>query len=263
MIDAALQEQLKQKYNPESSKLRLHQLALLEMLEYVDDVCRKHGIPYWLSSGTLLGAYRHGGFIPWDDDVDLEMLDEDYLRFIEVMKHEQSDKYVLQTQESDPGAFVSFAKLRELNSICREFNSWDRHMKYQGRFIDIFRLYPSSSLWLHRIVKKIFGLEIRIKVYAHNMKTLNRITHTVLYNAVYPVLRRISRANAGPILRHYIPTTFVAPRSKDEIFPLGEIDFEGRKFPAPGNVEAYLNRMFNNDLSIPPQKKILVHFKSE
>lgn len=263
MIDEDLQIRLREKYNPDGSSLRQHQLALLEMLEYVDDICRRHNIRYWLSSGTLLGAYRHGGFIPWDDDLDVEMLDGDYMRFIEVMKHEESDKYVLQTQESDPGAFVSFAKLRELNTLCKESNGWDRHMKYQGRFIDIFHLFPSSSIWIHRIVKKIFGVEIRIKVYCHNRKLLNKCTHAVLYKVVYPVLRRIAMINAKDLLRHYIPTTFVAARSLNEIFPLSEISFEGKPFPAPGNVEAYLNRMFDNDLSIPSPDKILIHLKSE
>lgn len=259
MIDADTQAQLRQQYNPEGSKLRLHQLRLLEMLEYVDSICRRHDIPYWLSSGTLLGAYRHGGFIPWDDDVDIEMLDADYLRFVEVMKNERSDKYILQTQETDPGAFVSFAKLRELNSAFHESNGWDRHMKYQGRFIDIFRLSPSSSLWIHRIVRKIFGLEIRIKVYAHNLKILNSCTHFVFYKGIYPLLRMLSQINAGEQLRHYIPTTFVALRRRDEIFPLREIEFEGKCFPSPYNIEAYLNRMFNGDISLPEPKKIMMH----
>ena len=62
------------RFNPEGSVLRLHQMKMLRILEFVDRVCRKHGIRYWLSSGTLLGAVRHGGFIPWDDDMDIEML---------------------------------------------------------------------------------------------------------------------------------------------------------------------------------------------
>ncbi len=259
MIDADTQARLRQQYNPDSSHLRLHQMRLLEMLEYVDSICRRHDIPYWLSSGTLLGAYRHGGFIPWDDDVDIEMLDTDYQRFIEVMKNEKSDKYILQTQETDPGAFVSFAKLRELNSAFHESNGWDRHMKYQGRFIDIFRLSPSSSLWIHRIVRKIFGLEIRIKVYAHNLKILNICTHFVFHKGIYPLLRMLSKINAGGQLRHYIPTTFVALRCKDEIFPLREIEFEGKCFSAPYDIEAYLNRMFNGDISLPEPEKIMTH----
>ena len=72
------------RFNPEGSVLRLHQMKMLRILEFVDRVCRKHGIRYWLSSGTLLGAVRHGGFIPWDDDLDIEMLYRDYKRLMEV-----------------------------------------------------------------------------------------------------------------------------------------------------------------------------------
>lgn len=73
MLDKATQEQLRVKYNPDGSLLRNAQLRMLEILIDFDRVCRKHDIKYWLSSGTLLGAVRHGGFIPWDDDLDVDL----------------------------------------------------------------------------------------------------------------------------------------------------------------------------------------------
>lgn len=66
------------KYNPEGSTLRRDQKKLLEMLQYVSDLCKAYNIQYWLSSGTLLGGARHQGFIPWDDDMDIVMLKKDY-----------------------------------------------------------------------------------------------------------------------------------------------------------------------------------------
>ena len=69
MITDTLQNELRERYNPDGSILRKQQLRMLEMLQYIDFVCKKHNIRYWLCSGTLLGAVRHGGFIPWDDDV--------------------------------------------------------------------------------------------------------------------------------------------------------------------------------------------------
>ena len=80
MITDTLQNELRERYNPDGSILRKQQLRMLEMLQYIDFVCKKHNIRYWLCSGTLLGAVRHGGFIPWDDDVDIEMLN-DWLEF--------------------------------------------------------------------------------------------------------------------------------------------------------------------------------------
>ena len=74
MIDKKIQENLRMRFNPDNSVLRKHQLRMLDMLIYFDNFCRKHNLKYWLSSGTLIGAVRHQGFIPWDDDVDVEML---------------------------------------------------------------------------------------------------------------------------------------------------------------------------------------------
>lgn len=86
MITDTLQNELRERYNPDGSILRKQQLRMLEMLQYIDFVCKKHNIRYWLCSGTLLGAVRHGGFIPWDDDVDIEMLREDYKRLVRILK---------------------------------------------------------------------------------------------------------------------------------------------------------------------------------
>ena len=81
MIDSRLNKELKERFSPVGSDLQKHQSKLLEILIYIDLICRDNQIDYWLSSGTALGAVRHGGFIPWDDDVDIEMTYKDYKRF--------------------------------------------------------------------------------------------------------------------------------------------------------------------------------------
>ena len=107
MMDCKTQKELRETYNPDGSLLRKHQLKMLEMLKYIDQVCRKHAIDYWLCSGTLLGAVRHGGFIPWDDDVDIEMRKEDYQRLIEILKRDIKAGYALQIHETDENHFCS------------------------------------------------------------------------------------------------------------------------------------------------------------
>ena len=66
-----MSEDLRVKYNPDGSILRQHQLKMLDILIVIDGICKKHGIKYWISDGTLIGEVRHGGFIPWDDDLSI------------------------------------------------------------------------------------------------------------------------------------------------------------------------------------------------
>ena len=107
-----MDSELRKRFNPDGSLLRRQQLRMLELLEVIDVICRKHQIPYWLSSGTLIGAARHKGFIPWDDDLDIEMLRSDYLRLLKVLPQELPDNLALQTNETDPNYIFIYGKLR-------------------------------------------------------------------------------------------------------------------------------------------------------
>ena len=102
MISQVQHESLRAKYSPEGSLLRRQQERMLEILCEIDRICKKHGIRYWLSSGTLIGAARHGGFIPWDDDLDIEMMREDYDRLMMVFPGELPATMALQTHDTDP-----------------------------------------------------------------------------------------------------------------------------------------------------------------
>ena len=115
-------EELRKRFNPDGSILRRQQMRMLELLEAVDKVCKKHNIPYWLSSGTLIGAARHQGFIPWDDDLDIEMLREDYLRLLKVLPQELPDNFALQTHETDHNYIFIYGKLRDKDSYLDEVN---------------------------------------------------------------------------------------------------------------------------------------------
>ena len=154
MIDAELQQSLRERFNPEGSMLRRQQLRMLDILLYVDKVCKEHNIRYWLSSGTLLGAVRHGGFIPWDDDLDIEMLREDYEKFLKVFP--ENKDFALQTIQNDPNYFLGFAKVRDLHSQISEFDM-DKYYKYRGLFIDVFSLER-----IPRIVSRIYGKMFKI-----------------------------------------------------------------------------------------------------
>lgn len=121
------------------TKLRQLQLTQLEILKIVDSICRKHDIPYSLYAGSLLGAARHQGFIPWDDDLDICMARSDYNRFLNIWPKEAPEGYILQNKENSPEFTQSFTKIRKDNTtFLQDVNEIGRY--HTGIFLDIFPL---------------------------------------------------------------------------------------------------------------------------
>lgn len=263
MIDPETQLQLRREFNPDGSSLRNLQLRQLEVLKYADRICRENNIPYWLSSGTCLGAVRHGGFIPWDDDIDIEMLSKDYLRFRKAVKKDADPRFVLQDTRSDRNYFFQFGKLRLLDSAIKESNGTDIHFRYRGVFIDVFRLEPSGSLMAHRASHRPINTYIK----SNNIKPefIRKIvleTLHLFFDGIFaPLLRLASRIGAGDQLRHRILSPFHVPRRHSEIFPLTYMKFEGDLFPVPGDTDAYLKRIFG-DYNRLPENKCGKHFST-
>ena len=150
MIDEKLQNDLRAKYNPEGSQLRQHQLRTLEILKIVDIICREHDINYWLSSGTLLGAVRHKGFIPWDDDVDIEMLRDDFKKFNEIIPQYLPENFKLQNHKTDKCYYWPFSKVRDERYPIKEVCNTDIRYKYHGVYIDVFCI-EKGSLFFSKI----------------------------------------------------------------------------------------------------------------
>jgi lipopolysaccharide cholinephosphotransferase len=113
----------------EDKNNRKVQLIELEILLEVDRICRKNDIKYQLSGGTLLGAVRHQGFIPWDDDIDIIMLRNDYNKFIALCKIELNNSYFLQIPETDDKTPSLYAKIRKNNTayISYEYRNINYH----------------------------------------------------------------------------------------------------------------------------------------
>ena len=122
------------------------QNKILEIMKYIDAVCRKNGIVYYLMGGTALGAIRHGGFIPWDDDLDIFMTPQEYAKFKSVMEREGNPNYVLQEWRTVKD-YLEYAKVRMNGTTFIEENFKDRKNMHQGIYVDIMILHkiPESK----------------------------------------------------------------------------------------------------------------------
>ena len=264
MINPKIQDELRERFNPDGSLLRNHQMRLLEMLKYFDDLCKVHGITYWLSSGTLIGAVRHGGFIPWDDDVDVEMLKDDYEKLVRVFESDPNPKFILQTHMSYYFYFAPFAKLRDRNSVIKEMNTdVDLYYKYRGVFIDIFIMEPSSSRLIARGASVLHNL-LLLHPMSYIKNSIIRpiyycIVFSLLYKIVIPILRMITRIGAKDRLRHTVGSSFIKERYRGEIFPVQKILFENIYVPIPNKFDSYLHRIYGNYMKLPKIGSIETH----
>jgi lipopolysaccharide cholinephosphotransferase len=246
--------------------LRKAQLIMLDMLIEFDAICKKHQLQYWLDSGTLLGAVRHCGFIPWDDDIDLSMPIEDYNKFLLIAESELSSEIFFQTSQTDKNFKFDYIKLRSNRASIVEFHEKDKQIKYhQGIFIDIFPMLA------------IENTEANKKQYESTLKKIRDASSTSLHtpNGKDDPVKRASLiaslkqkhqgwggGKSKVIYGGEMPDV-AAWFDLDKVFPLTTIEFEGSSFPAPNNPSHYLNAIYSFDYrQLPPKNKRIIHAHS-
>ncbi len=132
--------------------LRQVQMKILEIMIYVDKLCRENGIIYYIMGGTALGAVRHGGFIPWDDDLDIFMTPDQYAKFKIAFEREKSSLFVLQ-EWSTTEKYLEYAKVRMNGTTFIEKPFKDRKDIHQGIYIDIMILHKvKNSSFIQKLV---------------------------------------------------------------------------------------------------------------
>lgn len=254
-------DELKARFNPEGSMVRRHQYRMLEMVVVLDRICKKHNIPYFLYGGTLLGALRHNGFIPWDDDLDVGLMREDYNRLMKVLPDELPEHIALQTNDTDPNYFYFFAKLRDRNSLLEEMCPYDRVFKERGVYIDIFP-FDHLRMWTHLLGAPLQGHTFKIFRTAKNLdRAMRKIRFITRMNRhiTFPILRSISRLTGGRTLTYDYGIPFHLVYDKEDIFPLTTHEFEGVQLSVPGNSHRMLERQFGDYMRLPNLDELQLH----
>lgn len=253
---------LQARFNPDGSELRRMQQRMTEMLRTIDEICQRHGLRYWLCSGTLLGAVRHGSYIPWDDDLDIEMMRPDYERLMQILPRELPPHLALQNADTDPGYFYCFAKVRDLRSRLSETNDYDRIFKYRGIFIDIFpyEKMPYPLLWIsNRTFGRVYKVMKRRDLSTDELRQRTRAIYRFNHRCIFPVLRVLARFWPTKKLNYSPGIPYDNTIYEHETFPLRTMMFDGFEAPVPADTDAYLRRKFGDYMRLPDLDTIHRH----
>ena len=226
---------------PATGQIRELQLANLQMLKELDYVCKKNNLNYWLEFGTLIGAVRHKGFIPWDDDIDIGMPREDYERLVEIFNSTTRNRDIY-AEYTDPIIRIKFKK-----SECIYIDLFP-YDKYGSLLDDKDAIKKSNKL------KKI-RKSIKQKCKKHDLRYfLNMISKVnkekVLVNQVPDNIHNIELLRGIEVL--YSEKNWFS--HYDTIYPLNTIDFEGYKFSCVNKPIEHLSNLYGDFMSYP--KKI-------
>ena len=253
------------------SKLTLKEIKEIELniLRYIDRVCKEEQLNYYLCGGTLLGAIRHQGFIPWDDDIDIFMPREDYERLL-IILNEKKNNYRVLNYRTEKEFYLPFTKVVDKNTFLKERGVPE--IKTMGVFVDIF---PIDGIHENKIIMKIQYYSILIlkkilacKVNDGNLRNHNKIRvfiRGVIKFLLQPVSLRSINLCIDKISKIYkyqnsnLCVVFSGSYGKKEIFNKNKLFslkckaiFENYKFFIPQGFDYYLGRIYGNYMKLPP-----------
>lgn len=261
--------------NIANDQLRQLKIIELDMLDELARICDANEINYFLSGGTCLGAARHKGFIPWDDDIDVGMLREDYDRFAQACKTELKDGFVFQDMSTEPNCGLIFGKIRKKGTVYSETYSSHIAMS-QGVWIDIFPYdrvsnNPTKRYKQHRHVsflKNLYIVKCGYK-FPQNKGVIQKVAYyaakaiciLIPQNWIIKKLNKAMRVhNRDNTCCYAIPfggaySVEIETETLTMLHNLAPIEFEGKQYKTFADWNSYLTKHYGNYMQLPPKEK--------
>lgn len=250
------------------------QKKILDIMKYIDTLCRENGIVYYIMGGTALGAVRHKGFIPWDDDLDIFMTPVQYKKFKEVFEKDGSDKFIIQEWRTTPD-YLEYAKVRMNGTTFIEHNFRDRKDMHQGIYVDIMILHKvPKSAFIQKVVYyeskfvTLYALSERnwkpkSKAQEVALSLLKILPCKLMAKLFYRRIYKYDDMQEGYKYCYWItPAKFKNGLFDSDFFEAPEdIDFEDTKLICSEKIEEYLKYRYGDYMKLPSEaeKKASVH----
>ncbi len=257
-----------------SQTVRDVQDKILEIMLYIDKLCRENNITYHIMGGTALGAVRHGGFIPWDDDLDIFMTPQEYEKFKKAFKTQKSNKFIIQEWKTVP-KYLEYAKVRMNGTTFIEESFKDKKDMHHGIYVDIMILHKAPLNKFSQ--KKIYYESKFVTLYAlsqRNWKPKNKMQKIILNLLKILPCQIIAKQCYKDIYKYdnkkdnYVWCYFITPAKfrsgifAQEFFDTAEeIDFEGYSLLGPAKIKEYLEYRYGDYMKLPSeeQQRAAVH----
>ena len=242
------------------------QLTMLDMIKDIDALCKKHNIEYYIAYGSCIGAVRHKGFIPWDDDFDITMTDDNYFKFLDICEKElDKNKYYVQTPEKEEKYYLSFAKIRNIQTTLIEEKNSDIDITY-GVYIDVFPLVGVPD---NKLKKQLLKIN-RAFMLSSNINVINNKILKTIFNLLLRIFGRkrilkyttkrcfkykcseckeiVSIADGDGFEKNII--------NKDVLGKPKYVPFEDIYLPIPEGYDTYLTNIYGDYMQIPSKEQI-------
>ena len=247
---------------------KLHDTEL-EILDVIVKICKDNNITYYLAGGSVLGAIRHKGIIPWDDDIDIMMYRSDLDKFERICKDHLPEGYFYQSSKTDPHYHHIFSKVRKNDTLFIEKQTATTG-QHNGIFVDIF---PIDS------AKREYGIQTKQAMFANKIEKILKVKDNIMEgNIIDKVIAKIFSEKSLLTIQRKILSAFNNPKNEYYVnfgsqygvkkqtmkrsvyYPPIEVEFEKKKYCIPNDYQFFLKKLYGDKfMELPPENKRITH----